>query len=120
MILIRFTSDFKNDDAGDVNDESRYLTPTQLADLYCSFIEKYPIVSIEGKIESERLFNHFFKKIPSIRTIGKDMLTLLLVLASIRRLLVMISSSLIQLVFKLHLTRKPVMHSCSRLTRLVL
>merc|ERR1712170_223856 len=31
--------DFKNDDAGDVNDESRYLTPTQLADLYCSFIE---------------------------------------------------------------------------------
>ena len=44
-------SDFKNDDAGDLNDESRYLTPTQLADLYCSFIEKYPIVSIEGSLQ---------------------------------------------------------------------
>lgn len=46
-------SDFKNEDAGDLKDESRYLTPTQLADLYCSFIEKYPIVSIEGKSQDD-------------------------------------------------------------------
>merc|ERR1712168_135246 len=51
--LKKYDLDFKNDDAGDVNDESRYLTPTQLADLYCSFIEKYPIVSIEDPIDQD-------------------------------------------------------------------
>jgi len=51
--LKKYDLDFKNDDAGDVNDESRYLTPTQLADLYCSFIEKYPIVSIEDPFDQD-------------------------------------------------------------------
>jgi len=51
--LKKYDLDFKNDDAGDLNDESRYLTPTQLADLYCSFIEKYPIVSIEDPFDQD-------------------------------------------------------------------
>jgi len=51
--LKKYDLDFKNDDAGDVNDQSRYLTPTQLADLYCSFVEKYPIVSIEDPFDQD-------------------------------------------------------------------
>jgi len=51
--LKKYDLDFKNEDAGDLKDESRYLTPTQLADLYCSFIEKYPIVSIEDPFDQD-------------------------------------------------------------------
>lgn len=45
--------DFKNEDAGDLNDQSRYLTPTQLADVYCSFIKEYPVVSIEDPFDQD-------------------------------------------------------------------
>ena len=48
-----FLQDFKNEDAGDLNDESRYLTPTQLADVYCSFIKNYPVVSIEDTLDQD-------------------------------------------------------------------
>ena len=48
-----FLQDFKNEDAGDLNDESRYLTPTQLADVYCSFIKNYPVVSIEDPFDQD-------------------------------------------------------------------
>jgi len=51
--LQKYDLDFKNDDKGDVNDQERYLTPTQLADLYCSFVDKYPIVSIEDPFDQD-------------------------------------------------------------------
>merc|ERR1712180_33427 len=51
--LQKYDLDFKNDDKGDVNDQQRYLTPTQLADLYCSFVDKYPIVSIEDPFDQD-------------------------------------------------------------------
>merc|ERR1712178_564897 len=38
---------------GDVGDKSRYLTPIELGDLYRSFIEKYPIVSIEDPFDQD-------------------------------------------------------------------
>jgi len=51
--LKKYDLDFKNEDAGDLNDSARYLTPTQLADLYCSFVDKYPIVSIEDPFDQD-------------------------------------------------------------------
>merc|ERR1712037_1028098 len=49
----KYDLDFKNEDAGDLNDEKRYLTPTQLADVYCSFIKEYPVVSIEDPFDQD-------------------------------------------------------------------
>ena len=51
--LKKYDLDFKNDDKGDVEDKSRYLTPIELGDLYRSFIEKYPIVSIEDPFDQD-------------------------------------------------------------------
>jgi len=51
--LKKYDLDFKNDDKGDVEDKSRYLTPFELGDLYRSFIEKYPIVSIEDPFDQD-------------------------------------------------------------------
>jgi len=45
--------DFKNSDAGDLNDKDRYVTPTELADIYCQFIKDYPIVSIEDPFDQD-------------------------------------------------------------------
>ena len=54
--------DFKNSDAGDLNDKSRYVTPTELADIYCGFIKNYPIVSIEDPFDQDRM-TQFVQKI---------------------------------------------------------
>jgi enolase len=51
--ILKNSQDFKNEDAGDLNDEKRYLTPTQLADVYCSFIKEYPVVSIEDPFDQD-------------------------------------------------------------------
>jgi enolase len=51
--LKKYDLDFKNEDPGDVNDKTRYVTPTELADIYCGFIEKYPIVSIEDPFDQD-------------------------------------------------------------------
>merc|ERR1711970_1590015 len=50
--LKKYDLDFKSP-KGDVSDQSRYLTPIQLGDLYRSFIEKYPIVSIEDPFDQD-------------------------------------------------------------------
>merc|ERR1711990_454481 len=48
----KYDLDFKSP-AGDFNDKSRYVTPFELGDLYRSFIEKYPIVSIEDPFDQD-------------------------------------------------------------------
>ena len=45
--------DFKNSEAGDLADKSRYVSPTELADIYCDFIKNYPIVSIEDPFDQD-------------------------------------------------------------------
>ena len=42
----KYDLDFKSPD-----DPSRYITPDQLADLYKSFIQNYPVVSIEDPFD---------------------------------------------------------------------
>merc|ERR1711868_232615 len=75
--LQKYDLDFKNDDKGDVNDQSRYLTPTQLADLYCSFVDKYPIVSIEDPFDQDdwQGYVDFTARIgQSTQVVGDDLL----------------------------------------------
>merc|ERR1712110_537595 len=48
----KYDLDFKSP-AGDPTDKSRYVTPLELGDLYRSFIEKYPIVSIEDPFDQD-------------------------------------------------------------------
>jgi enolase len=75
--LQKYDLDFKNDDKGDVNDQQRYLTPTQLADLYCSFVDKYPIVSIEDPFDQDdwQGYVDFTARIgQSTQVVGDDLL----------------------------------------------
>merc|ERR1719197_1624263 len=75
--LQKYDLDFKNDDKGDVNDQERYLTPTQLADLYCSFVDKYPIVSIEDPFDQDDWEGYvaFTSRIgKSTQVVGDDLL----------------------------------------------
>lgn len=48
----KYDLDFKSP-AGDPSDKSRYVTPLELGDLYRSFIDKYPIVSIEDPFDQD-------------------------------------------------------------------
>jgi len=48
----KYDLDFKSDKS-DMPEEQRFLTPIQLGDLYRSFIEKYPIVSIEDPFDQD-------------------------------------------------------------------
>ena len=34
-------------------DKKRYVSPTELADIYCGFIENYPIVSVEDPFDQD-------------------------------------------------------------------
>merc|ERR1712227_289471 len=51
--LKKYDLDFKNEDKGDVNDQQRYLTPKELAAIYCDMIKKYPIMSIEDPFDQD-------------------------------------------------------------------
>lgn len=48
----RYDLDFKTENS-DMPEAERFLTPIQLGDLYRSFIEKYPIVSIEDPFDQD-------------------------------------------------------------------
>jgi len=48
----RYDLDFKSDNS-DMPENERFLTPIQLGDLYRSFVEKYPIVSIEDPFDQD-------------------------------------------------------------------
>merc|ERR1712141_363523 len=73
----KYDLDFKNEKAGNPADQSRYLTPTQLADLYCSFVDKYPIVSIEDPFDQDdwQGYVDFTARIgESTQVVGDDLL----------------------------------------------
>jgi len=75
--LKKYDLDFKNEKAGNPADQSRYLTPTQLADLYCSFVDKYPIVSIEDPFDQDDWegYVNFTARIgESTQVVGDDLL----------------------------------------------
>lgn len=49
----RYDLDFKNPTPGDVSDKNRYKTPEELGDLYKSYIQNYPIVSVEDPFDQD-------------------------------------------------------------------
>jgi len=51
--LKKYDLDFKNENKGDVNDKNRYVTPKELAAIYCDMIKKYPIMSIEDPFDQD-------------------------------------------------------------------
>jgi len=51
--LKKYDLDFKNENKGDENDKQRYVTPKELAAVYCDMIKKYPIVSIEDPFDQD-------------------------------------------------------------------
>jgi len=74
--LKKYDLDFKSP-AGDVEDKKRYLTPIELGDLYRSFIEKYPIVSIEDPFDQDDWegYTAFTTSVGSkIQVVGDDLL----------------------------------------------
>merc|ERR1711970_418492 len=73
----KYDLDFKNADAGDVNDKSRYVSPTELADIYCGFIDKYPICSIEDPFDQDDWdgYVHFTERVgTNTQVVGDDLL----------------------------------------------
>merc|ERR1719436_840854 len=73
----KYDLDFKNSDPGDVNDKTRYVTPTELADIYCGFIEKYPICSIEDPFDQDDWdgYVHFTERVgKNTQVVGDDLL----------------------------------------------
>jgi len=75
--LNKYDLDFKNNDAGDVNDKSRYVSPTELADIYCGFIDNYPIVSIEDPFDQDDWegYVHFTERVgKNTQVVGDDLL----------------------------------------------
>jgi len=72
----KYDLDFKSP-AGDKGDSSRYLTPIELGDLYRSFIEKYPIVSIEDPFDQDDWegYSAFTKSVgANTQVVGDDLL----------------------------------------------
>jgi len=72
----KYDLDFKSP-AGDKDDKKRYLTPIELGDLYASFIEKYPIVSIEDPFDQDDWegYSAFTKRVGgSTQVVGDDLL----------------------------------------------
>lgn len=72
----KYDLDFKSP-AGDKDDKKRYLTPIELGELYCSFIEKYPIVSIEDPFDQDDWegYNAFTKRVGvNTQVVGDDLL----------------------------------------------
>merc|ERR1712131_209022 len=75
--LNKYDLDFKNNDAGDINDKSRYVSPTELADIYCGFIDNYPIVSIEDPFDQDDWegYVHFTERVGAeTQVVGDDLL----------------------------------------------
>lgn len=75
--LKKYDLDFKNEDAGDLNDSTRYLTPTELADVYVDFIKHYPIVSIEDPFDQDDWegYVNFTKRVGvETQVVGDDLL----------------------------------------------
>jgi len=75
--LNKYDLDFKNADAGDVNDKERYVSPTELADIYCDFIDKYPICSIEDPFDQDDWegYVHFTQRVgKDTQVVGDDLL----------------------------------------------
>merc|ERR1712048_122334 len=73
----KYDLDFKNDDAGDLNNKERYVTPTELADIYCGFIKNYPIVSIEDPFDQDDWegYVHFTERVgKNTQVVGDDLL----------------------------------------------
>ena len=69
--------DFKNSEAGDLADKSRYVSPTELADIYCDFIKNYPIVSIEDPFDQDDWegYVHFTERVGTeTQVVGDDLL----------------------------------------------
>merc|ERR1711981_475452 len=74
--LKKYDLDFKSP-AGDHSDKLRYLTPIELGDLYRSFIEKYPIVSIEDPFDQDDWegYSAFTESVgSSTQVVGDDLL----------------------------------------------
>jgi len=74
--LKKYDLDFKSP-KGDADDKSRYLTPIELGDLYRSFIEKYPIVSIEDPFDQDDWegYSAFTESVgSSTQVVGDDLL----------------------------------------------
>merc|ERR1711881_764335 len=72
----KYDLDFKSP-AGDPNDKSRYVTPLELGDLYRSFIDKYPIVSIEDPFDQDDWegYSAFTESVgSSTQVVGDDLL----------------------------------------------
>ncbi|CUM63165.1 uncharacterized protein PRCAT00000733001 [Priceomyces carsonii] len=69
----KYDLDFKNPNS----DKSKWLSGPQLADLYVSLIEKYPIVSVEDPFAEDdwEAWSHFFTKASSKAQIVGDDLT---------------------------------------------
>lgn len=73
----KYDLDFKNSDAGDVGDKTRYVSPTELADIYCDFIKNYPIVSIEDPFDQDDWegYVHFTERVgKDTQVVGDDLL----------------------------------------------
>ena len=69
--------DFKNSEAGDLADKSRYVSPTELADIYCDFIKNYPICSIEDPFDQDDWegYVHFTERVgKDTQVVGDDLL----------------------------------------------
>jgi len=73
----KYDLDFKNSEAGDLADKSRYVSPTELADIYCDFIKNYPIVSIEDPFDQDDWegYVHFTERVGTeTQVVGDDLL----------------------------------------------
>merc|ERR1712141_72421 len=72
----RYDLDFKSENS-EMPESERFLTPIQLGDLYRSFIEKYPIVSIEDPFDQDDWegYVNFTARIgESTQVVGDDLL----------------------------------------------
>jgi len=73
----KYDLDFKNSEAGDLADKNRYVSPTELADIYCDFIKNYPIVSIEDPFDQDDWegYVHFTERVGTeTQVVGDDLL----------------------------------------------
>merc|ERR1712131_288712 len=70
----KYDLDFKNSEAGDLADKSRYVSPTELADIYCDFIKNYPIVSIEDPFGQDDWegYVHFTERVGTETQVAGD------------------------------------------------
>ena len=66
----KYDLDFKNPNS----DPSKWITGTQLADLYLGYIKKYPIVSVEDPFDQDdwEAWTHFTKQ-SGIQIVGDDL-----------------------------------------------